>query len=144
MSVAHRTPANRLPILVSALPVLLLTACGGDEPRAAPDSTAPASAAPSPTGSLVPGTAVDGRNLDSCRDGECEVVVGAGDVLRFDGRLETDPLTVVESGGTFTITDASGFTASIHGGGRVQTGSVQIEVGESRKERTVIRVSPRG
>lgn len=144
MTVAHRIPANRLPFLVAVLlPVLLLTACDGDEPAAAPDGAAPASAAPSPTGSLAPGTAADGRDLDSCRDGRCEVVVGAGDVLRFDGRLGTDPLTVVKSGDTFTITDASGFTASIHGGGTVQTGSVRIEVGESRKKRTAIRVSPR-
>lgn len=141
---------NRSPFLFSAflasalLAVLLLTACGGGEPAAAPAGAPPTSATPSPDRSApTAATAADGRDLNACRDGECEVVVEAGDVLRFDGGLGTDPLTVVSSGATFTITDQSGFTASISGGGTVQTGSVRIEAGESERERTAIRVSPR-
>ena len=141
---------NRSSLLVPALlPVLLLTACGGGEPAATePAAAPPTSAAPSASpfrssSAPAPGTAADGRDLTACRDGECEVVVKEGDVLRFDGGLETDPLTVLESGAAFTLTDQSGFTASVIGGGKVETGSVRIEVGEPEGRRTAIRVSPR-
>ncbi|TDB94042.1 hypothetical protein [Actinomadura sp. 7K534] len=140
---------NRSPLLVPALlPALLLTSCGGDElaitpPTPAPLTTPPPSASPSQSVPF-PSTAADGRNLAACRDGECEVVVRKGDVLSFGAAIDTDPLTVLSAGDTFTVTDPSGFTASVGGaGGRLQTGSVQIEVGESVGNRTAIRISPR-
>lgn len=146
---------NRSPFLVPALlPALLLTACGGGEAAATPPtpvppstppptSAAPTSAAPS-QGVPLPSTAADGRDLAACRDGECEVVVRKGDILSFGAAVDTDPLTVISAGDTFTVTDQSGFTASVGGaGGRLQTGSVQIEVGESAGSRTAIRISPR-
>ena len=151
-------PMPRTPFLAAALlPVLLLTACGGDESAAtepttpAPSTTPPSSAPPAPpspspsrTAPPAPGTAADGRDLDACRDGECEVVVEEGDTLRFNDKVDTAPLSIVEAGSTFTVTDASGFTASIGGGGTVTTGGVRIDVGEFKGDRTAIRISPRG
>jgi hypothetical protein len=70
-------------------------------------------------------------------------VVEAGDELRFNRRVDTAPLSVLSAGDTFTITDPSGFAASTGGGGLIETGSVRIEIGESRGDRTAIRISPR-
>ncbi|TDC41375.1 hypothetical protein E1281_37440 [Actinomadura sp. KC345] len=146
----------RTPFLVATLlPVLLLAACGGDDsaateptkppPSAAPPSSAapaPPSPSPSQTAAPAPGTAADGRDLDACRDGTCEVVVKEGDTLRFNDKVGNDPLSIVSAGSTFTVTDPSGFTASIGGGGTVTTGGVRIEVGDSEGNRTAIRISP--
>ncbi|TDE28668.1 hypothetical protein [Actinomadura sp. 6K520] len=141
---------NRSPLLVPALlPALLLTACGGGEsattpPTPVPPSTPPPTSATPSQGVPIPRTAADGRDLAACQDGECEVVVRKGDILRFGTVVDTEPLTVVSAGDTFTVTDPSGFTASVGGaGGKLQTGSVQIEVGESAGSRTAIRISPR-
>ncbi|MFI0350282.1 hypothetical protein [Actinomadura sp. 9N407] len=142
----------RIPFHVAALlPVFLLMACRGAESAAPePATTTPArtpatSAAPvpSPSPSQAPpavGTAADKRDLDACRDAECEVVVKKGDRLRFDG--EREPLRILSAGETFTATSPSGFTASVTGGGTVQSGSVHIEVGDSEGGRTAIRISP--
>ncbi|TDC70151.1 hypothetical protein E1200_06050 [Actinomadura sp. GC306] len=139
---------NRSALLPALLPALLLPACGGDEsaitpPSPAPLTTPPVSAAPSQSAPR-PSTVSDGRDLAACRDGDCEVILKEGDVLRFGTGLETDPLTVVRAGETLTITDPSGFTASVGGaGGKLQTGAVQIQVGESAGKRTAVRISPR-
>jgi hypothetical protein len=136
----------------------LLTACGdGGAARSARTSasptgtttaepTAPApptSAFPSSEKPPTPGDADDGRNLRACRDGECEVVVKAGDVLRFDRKVETAPLSVLKAGETFMVGDSTGFVSSIGGGGSIETGSVRIEIGEADGARTAIRISPR-
>lgn len=148
---------TRSPFVVAALlPVLLVTACGGGdesaatEPATTPPATTPATSAappppsPSPSRALpAPGTAADGRDLDACRDGECDVVVKKGDVLRFNDKIDTAPLTVLSAGENLTVTSPSG-TTSITGGGSIQMGSVHIEVGEWKGNRTAIRVSPRG
>jgi len=149
-------PVKHIPLAVPALlPVLLLTACGGDEsaadesakksPTTSPTSAAPTSTSPSPSPTPPPDpeTAADGRNLRACRDGKCEVVVKAGDVIRFNDKLDTDPLTVISAGKTFTVTDPSGFVTSIGGSGTLETGSVHIQVGESKGKRTAVRISPR-
>lgn len=129
------------------LPVLLLAACGGDqstaiEPPAKPPTSTATTPSPGETAEPAPGTAADGRDLDACRDAECEVVVREGDVLRFNDKADTAPLTVVSAGATFTITSSSG-TTSMSGGGLIQTGSIQIEVGEHTENRTAIKISPR-
>lgn len=142
------TPVKRIPLALPALlPVLLLAACGGGEPAATgttpPVGAPPASPSPS-RAAPAPGTAADGRDLNACRDGDCEVVVKAGDVLRFNDKVGTDPLTVMTAGETFSVTDPSGFAASVGGAGTLQTGSVRIEVGEAEGRRTAVRISPRG
>jgi hypothetical protein len=138
--------------------VSLLTACGDDggapsartsppptrsAPAAPPASPSPASASPSTAQPPTPDNAADGRNLRACRDGACEVVVKAGDVLRFDRKVDTEPLDVISAGDRFTVGDGTGFAASTGGSGTIGTGSIQIQVGESEGDRTAIRISPR-
>ena len=136
------------------LPVLLLTAaCGGDESAAPPPApttpkAAPAtSTAPQPSPTPTPASlddAADGRNLDACRDGTCEVVVKRGDELRFDKKFDTGPLLVLSAGERFSVTNTTtGFTSSISGGGNIQTGGIRIDLGESKGDRTALTISPR-
>jgi hypothetical protein len=79
---------------------LLLAACGGDDPaaRTAADASTPTAAPPSGTPSSTPSAtpssardeplkAADGTRLKACADAKCEVVVSAGDVIRFSARV---------------------------------------------------------
>jgi hypothetical protein len=135
----------------------LLAACSDDKPdrsaATAPATSAKAtpttaSPAPSATPSSQPpsiSTAADGRKLSACHDGECEVVVKKGDVIRFGTAVKTKPrvdrLTVVaigENGPVLalpsgTITTANG-TIEINGG-------LSIEPGVPEHDRVAIRIS---
>jgi hypothetical protein len=161
---------NRISFYAAALlPVVLVAACGGGDqaaaprPTTSPSATAPApsgspsSPTPSPTPSSSPSpspspterppriaTATNGRNLNACRDGKCEVVVRSGDVLRFAGRLKTEPITIFSAGRTFYFMTATGFGGTVTGTAIVETGRVKIEIGQSSKGRTALRISPRG
>jgi hypothetical protein len=141
------------------LPAVLLTACGDGEPVAPETKTTPPKAAPATSAAPSPSpsspspaqspasidSAADGRDLDACRDGTCEVVVKAGDELRFAKKFDTDSLMVLSAGDTFAVTNPrTGFTSSIGGGGMIQTGGVRIDIGESEGTRTALRISPRG
>ena len=92
-------------VLLLTAAALPLAGCGGDEPdttTSAPSSgasasastppatSAPPSAPPSTPSSVSPAAlkAADGTRLAACADARCEVVVKAGDVIRFNGTGE--------------------------------------------------------
>ena len=150
-------PVKHIPLAVPALlPVLLLTACGGDEsaadesakksPTTSPTSAAPTSTSPSPSPTPPPDpeTAADGRNLRACRDGKCEVVVKPGDVIRFNDKVGAGPLTITVYGGQLAIMTSSGFTSTVNGEATLESGPLLVEIADPKgKRRTAIRISLR-
>jgi hypothetical protein len=154
---------SRLPsrIALALLPAaaVLLTSCTADTdgPSAATATksatparatTTPTTPAPStPTAAPPPtiDTAADGRKLSACRDGECEVVIKAGDVLRFGSAVKAKPkidtlfvLSVGGEGATFGM--PSGFTSTASGTIEINNG-LSIEVGAPEGNRVAIRIS---
>ncbi|MFB4288270.1 hypothetical protein ACBI99_11565 [Nonomuraea sp. ATR24] len=91
-----------------AAALVALTGCSAANPPAPTSESAGSSGATvqggGPVRSLgenrsLSGTAADGHELAACRDGECEVVVKAGDALDLDGRHGVDQLTVASLAG---------------------------------------------
>ncbi|MGW0478195.1 hypothetical protein [Nonomuraea sp. NPDC003214] len=76
-------------------------------------------------GRSLSGTAADGTELAACRDGECEVVVKAGDALDLDGRHGVDRLTVASLDGDG---DGDGDGRGDGNGGGDGDGGVRIEL----------------
>lgn len=102
---ANKVHFVRWSVVVALMSVLAACSPGG-EPEAgsagsgSPTPTADAPAAsptptpsPSPTNAGLP-DAADGSRLSACRDGRCEVVVGAEKTIQFDRRLGLYSLTV--------------------------------------------------
>jgi pyruvate/2-oxoglutarate dehydrogenase complex dihydrolipoamide acyltransferase (E2) component len=139
--------------------VTLLASCGGGDadPAAAPASTRPpsaTSAAPTPSASpsaspsakpLSPSTAADGRKLAACKDGDCEVVVKSGDVLRFGPKVKAEPrietLTVLGVGAqgvTFALD--SGMTTTANGGIEINN-ALSIETSAPDGDRIALRIT---
>ncbi|MFG2085494.1 MULTISPECIES: hypothetical protein [unclassified Spirillospora] len=135
---------------------MTLAACGSDDANpSAARTTASASATPAATTSAPPpppaaeppsiATAADGRKLSACKDGECEVIVEEGDVLRFGDAVQAEPeidrLTVVgmgEAGPVLAL--PSGMTTTANGGIEIN-GGLSIESGVPEKGRVAIRIS---
>ncbi|WP_219499603.1 hypothetical protein [Nonomuraea ceibae] len=91
-----------------AAALVALTGCSAANPPAPTSESAGSSGATVQGGGPVrspgenrslSGTAADGHELAACRDGECEVVVKAGDALDLDGRHGVDQLTVASLDG---------------------------------------------
>jgi hypothetical protein len=136
---------------------MLLAACSDDKgdssAATAPATSAkatptPASAASSSTPVPPPpsiSTAADGRKLSACKDGECEVVVEKGDVIRFGNAVKTAPkvnrLTVVDVGEEGPVLALpSGMTTTANGTIEIN-GGLSIEGGVPERNRVAIRIS---
>jgi hypothetical protein len=105
--------------LFVALPIVAVVAACGAEPAPPSDepstvTTTTSSPAPTTTTTTVaPFAAADGRNLDACADGTCEVFVQSGDVL---ANAVGSVMVTVENG-TVAISDVSagGMSSSLSG-----------------------------
>ncbi|MEV8020174.1 hypothetical protein AB0O76_28280 [Streptomyces sp. NPDC086554] len=95
---------------MAALAALTVIGCGGsgqdDRPSARRDSSATSRPAESsgnssaePTASATPSpSAADGRDIEACADGNCEVAVSDPVVVRFKGPAGRTTLSVTEVG----------------------------------------------
>jgi hypothetical protein len=110
---------------LTVLAVLVLSACGAEEPEAETptEPPSPSTASPGPSPSPEPASpsepalpeAMDGTDLDACYDGSCEVEVRAPLEIEFDPDTGIASMTIeqitaeglelsgtTESGGTFS------------------------------------------
>ncbi|MEU5001272.1 hypothetical protein [Streptomyces sp. NPDC021622] len=76
---------------VAALAALTVISCGGSGQDDRPSARGDSSATPSPS-------AADGRDIDACADGNCEVAVSDPVVVRFKGPAGRATLSVSEVG----------------------------------------------
>ncbi|MGH3390605.1 MAG: hypothetical protein ACRDOO_17195 [Actinomadura sp.] len=152
---------SRLPFSAALvlLPVatVLLAACANDaaspsatEPATPARATTPAPSTPAPSSPPAAqpptiATAADGRKLSACRDGECEVVIKAGDVLRFGNAVKAKPkidmlFVVGVSGEGAVFSMPSGFTTTANGTIELNN-ALTIEVGVPDRNRVAVRIS---
>ncbi|WP_433179617.1 hypothetical protein [Actinoallomurus sp. CA-150999] len=148
----RRTLVATLALLPAA--AMLLVACSGDKKtpsrattsaKATPTTALPASSSPPAPQPPSISTAADGRKLSACKDGECEVVVEKGDVIRFGNAVKTKPkvdgLTVVDVGEEGPVLAlSSGMTTTVNGGIEIN-GGLSIEAGVPEHHRVAIRIS---
>jgi hypothetical protein len=132
---------------VGRLFAALLVACGvvacGAEPAAdSPTPTGTTTSVPAPTTTTTtvttttttttaaPFAGADGRNLEACADGTCEVFVQTGDSL--PNASGTGPVQITVEGGLVSLaqTDASGFSSTLSGrpGSTQQLGNQVIDI----------------
>jgi hypothetical protein len=100
----------------AALPIVAVVAACGAEPAPPADEPAETTTTSSPapiTTTTPPLTAADGRNLNACADGTCEVFVQSGDVLPN----AVGSVTITVENGTVAIADVSagGMSSSMTG-----------------------------
>lgn len=140
---------------------LILAGCGDDEPDVSAatkpethtpsaEPTASSSPSPSPTSSPSPTRsarpkAADGRNLGACKDGECEVEIKTGDMIRLGNRVKAKPrvdwLAVVDisrDGPTFAL--SSGMTTTAYGGIEIN-GGLSVDTVYANGKRAIVRLS---
>ncbi|WP_280882996.1 hypothetical protein [Streptomyces pseudovenezuelae] len=89
--------------------------------------------------------AADGRHLDACNDGACEVEIKTGDVIRFGSQVKTKPrvdsstvVGVTSDGPTLLL--PSGMTTTAYGGIEIN-GGISLETVHAEGNRAVIRIS---
>lgn len=111
---------NSVRRFVAVLPVLLvIAACGAEPgpsaegPTATTTTTTTTTTATTTTTTVAPFAAADGRNLNACADGTCEVFVQSGDVLPN----AVGSVMVTVENGTVAISDVSagGMSSSLSG-----------------------------
>ncbi len=122
--------------LLAALPVVLVVSCGAEPapPADTPTSTGTSTSAPAPTTTTTlapaPFAGADGRNLEACADGTCEVFVQTGDSL--PNASGTGPVQITVEGDLVSLaqTDASGFSSTLSGrpGSTQQLGTQVIDI----------------
>lgn len=120
------------------LPFVLVVSCGAEPaPQAdTPTSTGTSTSAPAPTTTTTttpapaPFAGADGRNLEACADGTCEVFVQTGDSL--PNASGTGPVQITVEGDLVSLaqTDASGFSSTLSGrpGSTQQLGNQVIDI----------------
>ncbi|MFC3994352.1 hypothetical protein ACFOVU_00375 [Nocardiopsis sediminis] len=87
-------------LIAGALAAVATAGCSSSETPDAAGDAAPSSSPPSPEAepsspeaSPPAPEAADGRDLDACADGDCEVFVSEGDVIHLDGDQRVARLT---------------------------------------------------
>jgi hypothetical protein len=144
---------SRLPSLIALALLPVLAGCASDKagssaattPATPTRATTPAPSSPPVSQPPSTSSAADGRDLTACRDGECEVVIKRGDVLRFGPAVKTKPkvdrLTVVDVGdGGPVFALPSGMTTTANGGVEIN-GGLGIETGIPEGNCVAIRIS---
>ena len=106
-------------LAAAALLLLTLTGCT-HRSEALPLPPAPTTTTTTTTSTpSTPTTAADGRNLQACQDGTCEVEIMSGDTITIEGQTVTVPnvsaggLTFVLPGGTVASVAGPGSTIGI-------------------------------
>ncbi|MBG0850429.1 hypothetical protein I2W78_00755 [Streptomyces spinoverrucosus] len=89
--------------------------------------------------------AADGRNLDACTDGACEVEIEAGDAISFGSQVTTEPrvdslfvVSVDAEGPTLAL--SSGMTTTAYGVIEINHG-LRIETVHTDGTRATIKIS---
>ncbi|MQA84139.1 MAG: hypothetical protein GEV03_05805 [Streptosporangiales bacterium] len=148
-------PSTQCHIALAALlpaAALLLAGCGdgkSDTVEAAKPATrtshTPSQPPPPPTKSPANPKAANGTNLGACKDGDCEVEIKTGDVIRFGSRVKTKPrvdalmvVGVTSDGPTFAL--SSGMTTTAYGTIEINNG-IRVETVSADGKRAVVNIS---
>lgn len=104
--------------LLVVVPFMLVAACGAESTPSAespPTSVEATTTTTTTTTTAAPFAAADGRNLDACGDGTCEVFVASGDNLPNASGIGPVQITVQDGMVTIAHGATSGMAGSLSG-----------------------------